>query len=85
MSSYEVRVATIPEGLPRPADLTVVRTPVPAAGPGEVLVRNRFFAALRTLLNAEIARLTELRDSLAAHVDGRAAASCRRGMAGHTP
>ncbi|GGN94573.1 NADP-dependent oxidoreductase [Actinoplanes lobatus] len=53
MAPYEVRVATIPEGLPQPSDLAVVETPVPVAGAGEVLVRNRFFtifAALRSLL-----------------------------------
>ena len=52
-ASREVRVAAVPVGLPEPADLTVVETPVPIPGPGEVLVRNRFFtvfAALRTLL-----------------------------------
>ena len=52
-TSREVRVAAVPTGLPEPADLTVVETPVPIPGPGEVLVRNRFFtvfAALRTLL-----------------------------------
>jgi 2-alkenal reductase len=46
-------VAAAPTGLPEPADLTVAETPVPIPGPGEVLVRNRFFtvfAALRTLL-----------------------------------
>ncbi|MBO3742610.1 MDR family NADP-dependent oxidoreductase [Actinoplanes flavus] len=53
MMSYEVKVATLPRGLPQPADLTVVPAPVPSAAAGEVLVRNRFFtvfAALRTLL-----------------------------------
>ena len=52
-TSREVRVATTPAGLPESADLTVVETPVPVPGPGDVLVRNRFFtvfAALRTLL-----------------------------------
>lgn len=53
MSTREVTVAAIPAGLPRPSDLTVVERPIPAPGPGEVLVRNRFFtvfAAIRTLL-----------------------------------
>jgi len=52
-TSREVRLAAIPNGLPEPADLTVAETPVPIPGPGEVLVRNRFFtvfAALRSLL-----------------------------------
>jgi 2-alkenal reductase len=46
-------LAAVPTGLPEPDDLTVAETPVPIPGPGEVLVRNRFFtvfAALRTLL-----------------------------------
>ncbi|GIE88572.1 MDR family NADP-dependent oxidoreductase [Actinoplanes regularis] len=49
----EIRMAAVPAGLPQVADLTVVETPVPVPGPGEVLVRNRYFtvfAALRTLL-----------------------------------
>ncbi len=49
----EIRMAAVPAGLPQPADLTVVETPVPVPGPGEVLVQNRYFtvfAALRTLL-----------------------------------
>jgi 2-alkenal reductase len=40
-----------------PADLVVAETPVPGPGPGEVLVRNRFFAvfaALRTLLSPAV-------------------------------
>lgn len=52
-TSREIRVAAVPVGLPRASDLTVAETPVPVPGPGEVLVRNRYFtvfAALRTLL-----------------------------------
>jgi NADPH-dependent curcumin reductase CurA len=52
-TSREIRVAAVPDGLPRPTDLTVVNTAVPVPGAGEVLVRNRYFtvfAALRTLL-----------------------------------
>lgn len=51
--SREVRLVTVPSGLPRPEDFAVVETPLPAPGEGEVLVRNRYFtvfAALRTLL-----------------------------------
>ena len=52
--SREVRLATVPEGLPRPEHFEVVTTPVPTPAAGEVLVRNRFFqvsARLRTLLS----------------------------------
>lgn len=55
--SREVRVATAPAGLPRPADLTVAEVPIPEPGPGQVLVRNRYFsvfAALRTLLGGSV-------------------------------
>lgn len=56
-TSREIRVAVVPAGLPEPADLVVVETPVPVPGPGEVLVRNRFFtvfAALRSLLGGGV-------------------------------
>ncbi|WP_430784056.1 MDR family NADP-dependent oxidoreductase [Actinoplanes sp. G11-F43] len=49
----EIRVAALPHGLPRADDLAVAEVPIPVAGAGEVLVRNRYFtvfAALRTLL-----------------------------------
>lgn len=51
--SHEVRLRSVPRGLPRPEDFEVARVPVPEPGPGEVLVRNRYFhvfAGLRTLL-----------------------------------
>lgn len=51
--SREVRLAAVPDGLPTAADLALVETEVPAPGPGELLVRNQFFAlspALRTLI-----------------------------------
>lgn len=54
MLSHEVQLATIPAGLPEPEDFVVVQRPIPVAGPGEVLVRNRYFqvsARLRTLLS----------------------------------
>ncbi|HEV3357776.1 MAG TPA: zinc-binding dehydrogenase [Pseudonocardiaceae bacterium] len=54
MLSREVQLAVVPDGLPRPEHFVVVRRPIPVAGPGEVLVRNRFFqvsARLRTLLS----------------------------------
>ncbi|MFJ6619357.1 MDR family NADP-dependent oxidoreductase [Kitasatospora sp. NPDC091335] len=48
-----VRLTTAPSGLPTPGDFTVAEEPLPAPGPGEVLVRNRAFLAfpaLRTLV-----------------------------------
>jgi NADPH-dependent curcumin reductase CurA len=56
-TAREVRVAAAPAGTSQPAGLTVARTPVPAPGPGQVLVRNRYFhvyAALRTLLAGSV-------------------------------
>jgi len=56
-TSREIRLAAYPDGLPKPADLAIAETPVPVPGPGEVLVRNRFFtvfAALRTLLGGGV-------------------------------
>ncbi|SES42166.1 MDR family NADP-dependent oxidoreductase [Actinokineospora terrae] len=47
-----VRLVAVPEGLPRPEDFEVVEVAVGEPGPGEVLVRNRYFqvsARLRTL------------------------------------
>ncbi|MET8832197.1 NADP-dependent oxidoreductase [Streptomyces sp. NPDC004610] len=49
----EVRLATVPAGLPEPTDLTVTEAPLPAPAPGQVLVRNHqflVFGGLRTLL-----------------------------------
>jgi 2-alkenal reductase len=56
-TSREVRLAALPRGLPRPEDFEVVRTPLPVPGPGELLVRNRYFhvaAALRTIIGGEV-------------------------------
>nr|WP_066363799.1 NADP-dependent oxidoreductase [Herbidospora mongoliensis] len=56
-TSREVRLATLPSGLPRPQDFAVVETPMPVPKPGQVLVRNRFFhvfAALRTLIGGSV-------------------------------
>lgn len=50
----EVRLAALPEGLPRPEHFEIVETPMPE---GEVLVRNRsfqVFAALRTLMSGSL-------------------------------
>jgi NADPH-dependent curcumin reductase CurA len=57
-TSREVRLAAVPAGVPRPTDLTVAEVPVPAPGPGQVLVKNRFFhvfAPLRTLMGHGVA------------------------------
>jgi hypothetical protein len=51
--SREVRLAALPEGLPRPEHFTVVETPLPVPAEGEALIRNRWFQvlpALRTLI-----------------------------------
>ncbi|MFC5744398.1 MDR family NADP-dependent oxidoreductase [Actinomadura rugatobispora] len=56
-TSREVRLAALPEGLPRPEHFTVARIPAPAPGPGQALVRNRFFQvfpALRTLIGGGV-------------------------------
>ncbi|WP_316525534.1 MDR family NADP-dependent oxidoreductase [Kitasatospora brasiliensis] len=48
-----VRLTATPEGLPAAEDFTVAEEPLPAPGPGEVLIRNRaflVFPALRTLI-----------------------------------
>jgi NADPH-dependent curcumin reductase CurA len=55
--SREVRLAVMPDGLPRPEHFVVVDVPVPVAGPGQVLVRNKFFqvsARLRMLMSSAI-------------------------------
>lgn len=57
MLSREVRLAVVPDGLPRPEHFVVVDVPAPVAGPGQVLVRNRFFqvsARVRMLMSSAI-------------------------------
>ncbi|MFI5529488.1 MDR family NADP-dependent oxidoreductase [Kitasatospora sp. NPDC051853] len=52
----EVRLLARPEGLPEARHFTVTETPLPAVGPGQVLVRNRYFLVfpgLRTLIGGE--------------------------------
>lgn len=52
-SVREIRLATLPDGLPKPEHFTIASTPPPVPGDGDVLVRNRFFhvfPALRMLL-----------------------------------
>ncbi|MDN3359143.1 NADP-dependent oxidoreductase [Actinomadura sp. DC4] len=56
-SAREVRLVAVPDGVPTPQDFEVVETPPPVPGPGEALVRNRYFhvfTALRTLLGGSI-------------------------------
>lgn len=56
-TSREVRLVAVPSGLPKSDDFAVVETPRPVPGPGEVLVRNRFFhvlTALRTLIGGGV-------------------------------
>ncbi|WP_328915167.1 MULTISPECIES: MDR family NADP-dependent oxidoreductase [unclassified Streptomyces] len=53
----EVQLVAVPEGLPAPEHFAVVETPLPEAGPGHVLVRNRYtlvFPGLRTLIGGEV-------------------------------
>jgi NADPH-dependent curcumin reductase CurA len=53
----EVRLAALPDGLPRPEHFTIVQVPVPVPDLGQVLVRNRFFQvfpALRTLIGGGV-------------------------------
>ncbi|MFB4304826.1 MDR family NADP-dependent oxidoreductase [Actinomadura sp. GTD37] len=56
-TSRTVRLAAMPDGLPKPEHFTVVQAPVPVPDEGEVLVRNRFFQvfpALRTLIGGGV-------------------------------
>ncbi|WP_411079794.1 MDR family NADP-dependent oxidoreductase [Streptomyces sp. cmx-18-6] len=56
-TAREVRLVSIPQGLPAPEDFAVVERPLPAPGPGQVLVRNRYFLVfpgLRTLIGGEV-------------------------------
>ncbi|SDM45030.1 MDR family NADP-dependent oxidoreductase [Allokutzneria albata] len=56
-TSREVRLAAVPAGLPAPEHFSVDEVPLPVPGPGEVLVRNRFFQvfpALRTLFGGGV-------------------------------
>jgi NADPH-dependent curcumin reductase CurA len=81
-TAHEVRLAELPAGLPERRHFQVVEAPVPAPGPGEVLVRNRHFlvfAALRTLLGGGVrdAPLPPLRpgDTLLGHAVGEVVAA----------
>ncbi|WP_069762146.1 NADP-dependent oxidoreductase [Streptomyces sp. LUP47B] len=55
-TTREILLADIPDGLPGPEHLTVARKPVPVPGPGQVVVRNRYFLVfpgLRTLIGGQ--------------------------------
>ncbi|GGZ37065.1 NADP-dependent oxidoreductase [Streptomyces inusitatus] len=56
-TTREVRLAAVPEGLPTQEHFVVAETPLPEAGAGQVLVRNRYFLVfpgLRTLIGGEV-------------------------------
>ncbi|MGC0416219.1 MDR family NADP-dependent oxidoreductase [Embleya sp. AB8] len=53
----EVRLVDYPTGLPTPEHLAVVEVPMPVPGPGEVLVRNRWFrvfASMRMVIGGAV-------------------------------
>ncbi|MFJ9948617.1 MDR family NADP-dependent oxidoreductase [Kitasatospora sp. NPDC091207] len=59
-TAREVRLTAAPGGLPAPEHFALVETPLPAPGPGQILVRNRaflVFPGLRTLIGGEVAGL----------------------------
>jgi NADPH-dependent curcumin reductase CurA len=52
----EILLTENPAGLPGPEHLTIARKPLPAPGPGQVVVRNRYFLVfpgLRTLIGGQ--------------------------------
>ncbi|MFB7274645.1 MDR family NADP-dependent oxidoreductase [Streptomyces sp. NPDC056244] len=56
-TAREVRLTAVPGGLPAREHFTVVGTPLPEPGTGQVLVRNRYFLVfpgLRTLIGGEV-------------------------------
>ncbi|MGD0144751.1 MAG: NADP-dependent oxidoreductase [Rhizomicrobium sp.] len=42
--NHEIRLKSRPEGMPTPANFELVETPIPTAGPGQVLVRNSYMS-----------------------------------------
>ncbi|MER6290902.1 MDR family NADP-dependent oxidoreductase [Streptomyces sviceus] len=55
-TSREIQLADLPGGLPGPEHFTITQTPVPLPGPGQVVVRNRYFLVfpgLRTLIGGQ--------------------------------
>ncbi len=56
-TAREVRLASVPSGLPAPENFAVVEAPLTAPGADQVLVRNRHFLVfpgLRTLIGGEV-------------------------------
>jgi 2-alkenal reductase len=56
-TNREVRLATVPDGLPRPEHFTLTETPIPVPGTGQALLRNRYFQvfpSLRTLIGGGV-------------------------------
>ncbi|MEV4876115.1 MDR family NADP-dependent oxidoreductase [Streptomyces cyaneofuscatus] len=56
-TAREVRLASVPSGLPAPENFAVIEAPLTAPGAGQVLIRNRFFLVfpgLRTLIGGEV-------------------------------
>lgn len=55
-TSREIHLADLPGGLPGPEHFRITRKPVPLPGPGQVVVRNRYFLVfpgLRTLIGGQ--------------------------------
>ncbi|WP_330293258.1 MDR family NADP-dependent oxidoreductase [Streptomyces sp. NBC_00576] len=55
-TTREILLAENPGGLPGPEHFTIARKPVPVPGPGQVVVRNRYFLVfpgLRTLIGGQ--------------------------------
>lgn len=56
-TAREVRLASVPSGLPAPENFALVEAPLAAPGAGQVLIRNRYFLVfpgLRTLIGGEV-------------------------------
>ncbi|WP_062646333.1 MDR family NADP-dependent oxidoreductase [Streptomyces maremycinicus] len=55
-TTREILLSAPPDGLPGPEHFTITRKPVPVPGPGQVVVRNRYFLVfpgLRTLIGGQ--------------------------------
>jgi NADPH-dependent curcumin reductase CurA len=55
-TTREIVLTEPPAGLPTPEHFTIARTPLPAPGPGQVIVKNRYFLVfpgLRTLIGSQ--------------------------------
>ncbi|MFJ9746619.1 MDR family NADP-dependent oxidoreductase [Streptomyces chartreusis] len=56
-TTREIQLAELPGGLPGPEHFTITQKPVPLPGPGQVVVRNRYFLVfpgLRTLIGGQV-------------------------------